>query len=379
MQNVFAITLIMFCTLLAQLAVGVNTVMFPVQLDRLGYNNAEVGYVLSLEIFAVLCISGYISRILSSFGFFWPLLLATVIRAGVMYALSVVTNYWLWMLCIFFLGMSTNIFLISLQTWLGSLTLGRFTGLIIGLYSAVLSAGVALGPMVLNYIGLDGNFPFLFNAVLCLATFLPFALGVSLLPKMPAEGKPRIFYVLKNASIVMSSAFVGGITFFGLPAFSTLFGMQNGLPAEKAAFLISSFMLGSITFGFILSSISGWIGTGRLTVICVFVGLSCAVYLPLAIKHYQIALGLLFVWGGVAAGIYAMGLATVASMFRKEDLVSANVAYGLMDCMGGVVGVALIGSAMELWQSEGLGYVIVTAGVIYFTFILSQRRVQAIA
>lgn len=378
MKNTLSVFIIMLCTLFVQLVVGIDAVIFPVQLDKLGYNNAEVGYCLSLEIFAVLCISGYISKILSTFGFFWPLLIASVIRGLVLYCLSIVTNYWAWLVCIFFLGMSTNIFLISMQTWLGSMTLGRFTGLAIGLYSGVLSAGVALGPIVLDYIGMDTNFPFIFNGMLCIATFLPFVVGVYLLPKIPAEGKPRVLYVLRNAAIVMSSAFVGGITFFGLPAFSTLFGMQNGLEPEKAAYLISAFMLGSIIFGFILSSISSFIGTGRLTVICVFIGLCCAVYLPLAIKHYELALGLLFVWGGVAAGIYAMGLANVASMFRKEDLVSANVTYGLMDCMGGVVGVALIGSAMELWQAEGLSYIIVTAGVIYFTFILSQRRVEAI-
>lgn len=361
---------------MVQISVGMSAVIFPVKLDELGFNKVEIGTCLSIEIFAVLCVSGYINRILSKFGLFASFLLASLIRTSITYFLPDIETMWGWLISLFFLGMATNIFLIGLQTWLGTVPLGRFNGLIIGIFSAILSAGVAAGPAVLDYIGIAGAYPFYINAGICLAAFVPVFFSTYILPKLQATGRLRLIFVFKSAPVVLLSAFVGGITFFGLPAFSTLFGTQEGLELEQAAYLITAFMLGSIVLGLIISFLSDFWGRSQLTVVCVFVGLVCAVYLPLAIKSYQTALILLFVWGGVMSGIYGMGLATVNSIFRKEDLVSANVTYGLMDCSGGVVGVFLIGSSMQLWHAEGLSYVIVTAGVLYFIFVLSQRRVS---
>lgn len=379
MRNVIAVGVIMLVTLLVQISVGMSAVIFPVKLDQIGFNKMEIGACLALEIFAVLCVSGYINRILSTFGLFRSLLVATMIRATIMFLLAEVENIWGWLISLFFLGMATNIFLISLQTWLGTVDLGRFTGVIIGIFSAILSAGIALGPVVLNFIGISGTFPFYVNVGICLSAFVPFFLVSFLLPKLNTGGKLRLFFVFRNAPVVFSSAFVGGITFFGLPAFSTLFGLQNGLALEQSAYLITSFMMGAIILGMLISSLSDWVGTSGLTVTCVFVGLVCAVYFPLAIKSYDTALILLFIWGGVMSGIYGMGLAVVNSIFRKEDLVSANVTYGLMDCFGGVVGVFLVGTAMELWKSEGLSYVIVTGSVSYFIFVLSKKSISQLS
>ncbi len=376
MRNIAAVSVIMIVTLMVQISVGMSAVIFPVKLDELGFNKVEIGTCLSIEIFAVLCVSGYINRILSKFGLFASFLLASLIRTSITYFLPDIETMWGWLISLFFLGMATNIFLIGLQTWLGTVPLGRFNGLIIGIFSAILSAGVAAGPAVLDYIGIAGAYPFYINAGICLAAFVPVFFSTYILPKLQATGRLRLIFVFKSAPVVLLSAFVGGITFFGLPAFSTLFGTQEGLELEQAAYLITAFMLGSIVLGLIISFLSDFWGRSQLTVVCVFVGLVCAVYLPLAIKSYQTALILLFVWGGVMSGIYGMGLATVNSIFRKEDLVSANVTYGLMDCSGGVVGVFLIGSSMQLWHAEGLSYVIVTAGVLYFIFVLSQRRVS---
>ena len=66
----------------------------------------------------------------------------------------------------------------------------------------------------------------------------------------------------------------------------------------------------------------------------------------------------------------------LAELYRKEDQVSANIAYTLMDAIGGSIGVMLIGFAMDWHGSEGLVYVVVGAAVIYFNFALTQYKVE---
>jgi hypothetical protein len=67
-----------------------------------------------------------------------------------------------------------------------------------------------------------------------------------------------------------------------------------------------------------------------------------------------------------------MGLATVGDLFRQEDQVSANVAYSILDNVGGILGVLLIGALMGAGISDGIVYVIVLAALCYFIYCLSQ-------
>jgi MFS family permease len=191
-------------------------------------------------------------------------------------------------------------------------------------------------------------------------------------PSIRNQRPLRLGYVIRMAKIPMLSSFVGGVTFFGLPAFLTLYGMTNGLPLSQASLLLTSFMLGSVSLGLGISSISDRVNRTLLIVICVFIGVICAVYLPLGIYNYTVALILLFIWGGAAGGIYATGLAIVADLFRQEDQVSANIAYSMLDNVGGIVGVLLIGVLMGAGIPDGIVYVIVLAALSYFVYCLIQ-------
>jgi MFS family permease len=191
-------------------------------------------------------------------------------------------------------------------------------------------------------------------------------------PRVGNQARLRLLYAIRMAKVPMLSAFVGGVTFFGLPTFLTLYGMMNGLPIGRAALLLTAFMLGSVTLGLLISSLSDRINRTVLTIGCVLVGVVCAVYLPLAIYNYNIALALLFIWGGAAGGIFATGLASVGDLFRKEDQVSANVAYSVMDNVGGILGVLLIGLLMGAGIADGIVYVIVLTALIYFIYCLAQ-------
>jgi MFS family permease len=191
-------------------------------------------------------------------------------------------------------------------------------------------------------------------------------------PAMTNQGRLRLTYVIRMARIPMVSSFVGGVTFFGLPAFLTLYGLMNGMSLTNASLLLTAFMLGSVSLGLAIATFSGKAQRTLVTISCVLVGVICAIYLPLAIYNYGIALLLLFVWGGAAGGIYGMGLATVGDLFRQEDQVSANVAYSILDNVGGILGVLLIGALMGAGISDGIVYVIVLAALCYFIYCLSQ-------
>lgn len=368
---------LLLSTALVQTVVGFNTVLFPVRLEDYGYSKSLIGIILSFEIASVLFIVSSVNRIISSLGLVGTILVGTGGRVLMLFILSQTRNFPIWCLSIFLFGLSTYLILIALQTWVNGVPLQRYRGFVIGCFSSALSLGTASGPIVLNIVGVDGEArPFYVAmgiALLCSLIILPF---FRFAPFITSQPRLRLLYSIRNAKIPMMSSLVGGVTFFGLPAFVTLYGITNGLSVQNSALLLVSFMIGSVCIGPLVSGLSDSVNKVTLTVSCVLVGVICAVYLPLAIYDFKLAALLMFVWGAAAGGIYATGLSSVGSLFRNEDQVSANVAYSVMDNVGGVVGVLLIGFLMGSGVTDGIVFVTVFAALSFFIFCLSQLGLE---
>jgi len=370
---VIAVFALILATAVVQAAVGFNTVLFPVRLESYGFSKGLIGLCLAFEMGAVLSIVASIDQIMARLGLAGTMALATGLRLVMLLLLSNTRSLPIWCLGVFCFGIGTYLCLISLQTWVNAIPLGKLRGLVSGCYSSALSLGTASGPILFNQVSSsEGPQAFQTNMLIVLVALLLIVPFINRSPRISGQGRLRLGYVIRMAKVPMLSSFVGGVTFFGLPAFLTLFGMMNGLPVQRASLLLTAFMLGSVTLGLVVSSISDRVNRTLLTILCVLIGVVCAIYLPLGIYNYGIALGLLFVWGGAAGGIYATGLATVADLFRQEDQVSANVAYSILDNVGGIIGVLLIGFLMGSGISDGIVYVIVLTAVIYFIYCLSQ-------
>lgn len=368
-----AVVALILATAVIQAAVGFNTVLFPVRLESYGFSKGLIGLCLAFEMGAVVSIVSSIDRILARLGLVGTMALATGVRLVMLLLLSGTRSLPIWCVGVFCFGIGTYLCLISLQTWVNGIPLGRLRGLVSGCYSSALSLGTASGPILFNQVGsAEGNQAFQANMLIVLVALLLIVPFCNQAPRISGQGRLRLGYVIRMAKVPMLSSFVGGVTFFGLPAFLTLYGMMNGLPVQRASLLLTAFMLGSVSLGLLISSLSDRINRTLLTILCVLVGVICAVYLPLGIYNYGIALSLLFVWGGAAGGIYATGLATVGDLFRQEDQVSANVAYSILDNIGGIFGVLLIGLLMGSGVSDGIVYVIVLTAVSYFIYCLAQ-------
>lgn len=373
---VFAILTVIVDTVLVQISLGINSVIFPLTLEALGFSKTLIGLILSVEVFAIVSVSRSISRLISRFGLSTVLMVLPPARAGLLVLIGLNHTWWGWMILVFWYGLATNVFLVALQTWLNTIPFERSKGLVIGAYSAALSAGVALGPVVIHFIAVDRPGLFRVNALICLLSWLPVLATMRLVPRLSTLDKPRVLFVIRHASVIMAAAFVGGFTWFGLPAFLTLFGVGSGLSTAQASFLLPMFMFGSMTLGWIISSLSDKIDRSRVVSVCVFLALLCAAYVPIVIYEYRFALLIFYVWGGLMGGIYAVCLTMVGETFRMEDQVSANITYVLMDASGGFIGVFLTGLAMDLAGQEGLAYVLVSASICYFIFALSRHQAE---
>ena len=371
-----SILIVIIAAATGEICAGINSVLFPVTLESFGLSNSLIGLILSVEVAAVVCLSPFISSIIGHLGLFWATISGTIGRAAILMLLINTDNVLLWVLLLFLFGICSTILAIALQTWVNFAKLPGVRGFVVSIYSASMAIGIALGPVILQFIGGNRSLAFTTSAVVTLLAMIPIFFIRSSIPEFEVNDKPRLLFVIRNGKYVMFSAVVGGISFYGLPAFLTLYGMEAGLSMEQASLLITMFMLGGLILGPAIGYFSDRFERTHVILVSFLISLLCSVFLPITIFELLAAYALLFVWGGAMEGVSSGGMTMLAELYRKEDQVSANIAYQLMDALGGTLGVMLIGLAMDWHGSEGLVYVIVGAAVIYFNFALTQYKVE---
>ena len=211
-------------------------------------------------------------------------------------------------------------------------TSGR--GRIIGIYAAALSAGFGIGPLILSLTGIEGWPPFLVNAAITALATLPL-LGIG--DASRGFGRERGASPLRmfaRAPVIVGDR--GGVRPVRVGADGAAADLGRAQRPDRADWrrrTLSAVYFGSI----VLQVLIGWLSdrVSRLAALrlCGAVGLVGALALLSVPASPLVLFGLLFVWGGVASGIYPVALSMAGDRFRGGDLVSVNaamiIAYGL--------------------------------------------------
>lgn len=356
-------------TLVLQVVSGINYVTIPVLMEQQHVSNAWIGVAMATEITGVLLLHKKASHVMQRFGTVRTVLGLVLLRALVCVGMAWQQWYVGWLVVIFLYGLSTGLLLVLLQTWLNLLPLKR-RGLIMGLFSASLSLGVGLGPVVLQVLSVTLSQRFDLNAGLCLLQLwlVWLSRGVTLLN---TESQGRLKFVFRHARAILIVGLVGGVGFYGLPNFLTLYGLDNGLSPSQAPLLMTTFMLGSVSLGMLISLLSDRISRQWIVVGCVFVSVVCAVFLALAVyANYWAALALLYVWGGSMGGLYSVSLSLIGDRFHSRQQMMANLSYNMMDASGGIVGLISMGLMMDLMGPEGMPFVLVLVGCCFLVYLV---------
>jgi MFS family permease len=111
---------------------------------------------------------------------------------------------------------------------------------------------------------------------------------------------------------------------------------------------------GSIVLQTLIGWLSDWWSRAAALLLCGVVGLFGALVLLSVPPSPWLLFGLLFVWGGIASGIYPVALSMAGDRFRGTELVTVNAAIIIAYGLGGLLGPALGGVAMYVWNPQGL-------------------------
>lgn len=314
-RSIIALILSASATLLLAVAMGLSVVIIPTTLKNNGISNTLIGLIMSLETIASILISFFFPMLLHFISMKTGLILSTVLRIPSLLLLAYTSNPFIWALAVFLNSVGCFSFLILLQTWIVGLKFKRNQGLMVALYSTSLSLGLAMGPILLEYAGkllslvppdikdfiikqtltsdvtlhgMSPRFYFILTASISLLALLPIIMGFVYIPSFKFKGSGDIWKSIMHAKGPMFAIAMAGVSFFGVSAFITLYGLKNQLTLQESALLLTCFMMGSLLLEAPMGWVSDYIDRRYVIVIAAFLSMLCAVYLPIAIYvNYQ--------------------------------------------------------------------------------------------
>lgn len=256
--------------------------------------------------------------------------------------------FWAWFPLRFVFSAAITVLFVTSEFWINAVAPDARRGFIMGIYATVLSAGFAAGPAILAAFGSDSIVPFAATAIAFALAAVPVTFGVAIAPKVqtrPSQGLLAFLFVAPAATL---AAFVFGAGESTMFAFMALFGLRSGLEESWAALLITMAGLGNLVFQIPIGLLADRLNRTLLLVLCGGIACVGAAALPLAIGTPAAAFALMFIWGGLAAGLYTVGLTQLGARFSGANLAAANALFVMLYSFGMLVGPAATGAAMEL-------------------------------
>ena len=288
-----------------------------------------------------------------------------------------------WFVLRFLLGViGSSIFTVS-EASINLLADDATRGRIIGLYAAALSAGFALGPLLLSATGIHGWPPFLANIAITAAASLPL-FGVGNLGRdLRREPLASVLGAFTTVPFILFAIAVFGLYEATLMALLPIWSVRLGLTARLAAATVSAAYLGAIALQFPIGWLSDRMARPTVLRLCGVAGCGGAVLLSIVaaspLPPVRPLFVLLFLWGGIAAGIYPVVLGMVGDRFRGNELVSVNAATIMAYGCGALLGPPLGGAAMDIWNPQGLLGFFVLVFAAFLPVTLLARRFSSIS
>ena len=357
------------------LQAGVGMPLVPLALEQQGYDKLTIGLVSAAWAVGMLSFGTRIPALAARFGAVPAIIGAVVIGALINAAYTITSGPVAWAVLNFLHGVIGGVPWVVSEIWMNVVVEEKQRGRVMGIYSSMVALGMALGPMVLQLVGVYGPVPFLTGAALSLLVALPLLPSWHTAPRIRVDAASGFGTVVLLAPLAMFAAFACGLGEQVAFSFLPVYAVGAGVSAETGALWLSAFVLGNV----VLQWPIGWLAdhADRRAVLAGCTLASALLVLGLALIPAQWAgtIGIVALWGGLSFAIYPVGLALLGQRFRGGDIARANTAFSMIYIVGGLVGRPITGAAMDVIGDPGLGWTLACFyGAATLAALLAMRR-----
>jgi MFS family permease len=357
------------------LQAGVGMPLVPLALEQQGHDRLTIGLVSAAWAIGMLSFGTRIPQLAARFGAVPAIVGAVVIGALINCAYTVTSGPVAWAILTFLHGVIGGVPWVVSEIWMNVVVEENRRGRVMGIYSGLVALGLALGPLVLQVVGVYGPVPFLTGAGLSLLVAIPLLPHWRTAPRIRIDSSSGFAAVVVLAPLAMFAAFACGFGEHVAFSFLPVYAVGAGVSAETGALWLSAFVLGNVMLQWPI----GWLAdhADRRAVLagCTLASALLVLGLSLIPARWIGTIAVVALWGGVSFAIYPVGLALLGRRFRGGDMARANTAFSLLYILGGLISRPITGAAMDAVGDPGLGW---TLAICYagaaLAALLAMRR-----
>jgi len=334
------------------LGFSITLPLLALTLEDRGISSTWIGINTATWGLAAIAITPFVSKIAARIGTAQLLALAILVLAAAL-PLFYLSPFWAWFLLRLVGGAAVTTTFVLSEFWISSAAPPARRGVIMGIYASVLSGGFALGPVILSLTGTQGMLPFLVGSAVLALGIIPVLCGLPVAPKLDRREKHSFGRFLFLAPAATGAALLFGTIETGAFALLPIYGQRVGHTRDLVILLGIGVTIGNILLQMPMGMLSDRMSRRKLLMIIAAFGLLGAAILPMVASHFWLLMVALAIWGGVIGSLYTVGLAHLGSRFTGSDLAAANAAFVFCYSLGGLVGPAALGVAMDMWNPHG--------------------------
>ena len=347
---------------------GLTMPLLALVLDHQGVDETLIGLNAGTYFIAVFAVAPLATRILRARG---PagLMLASILATVVLLALlRAFPNVWLWFPLRFALGMAASFLWIAGEAWVNHSATETHRGRIIAIFGIVVSAGFALGPLILSMTGTEGWAPFLVTIALLLvaAAVLAGALGSS--PKLRGKTGPLARYVLL-APVAMFGYFVFAAGDAMLLTFLPIYAAGLGVGEVDAIRLLTVLAVGSMALQYPIGWLADRVSNYAIAAAMGAVLLAGSAALPWALPLPAISIVFMFFYGGALGALYTISLVLLGRRFKGADLSAASAMLAVMFCIGSFIWPSAGGAALDRFGGDAMPVSLIVAYAFFLVVV----------
>ncbi|PHP68123.1 MFS transporter [Zhengella mangrovi] len=360
------------------IAIGLGMPLLSFVLEARGFSAGMIGLNTAVAGVASLAAAPFATPLAIRFGMV-PVVLAMLAVGGLSFSgFYFVESFSGWFVLRALLHFAITVLFILSESWINHCAPPARRGFVLGLYATVLSLGFAAGPWIFAQLGSGGFLPFGFTLCLIALAAVPVLFATRDAPDLAEEGGLstgadfwRYIVLVPTATFAV---FVFGAVETGGFALFPVYGLRIGYGESSAALLLTMIGLGNVVLQIPLGLLSDRVRDRRvILLVCAVIGLAGMIALPHVAHDWYLTAGMLFVWGGVVAGLYTVGLAHLGSMLTGRQLVAANAAFVFCYALGMLLGPAAIGAGMEVAGPDGFAHVLAIFFAAYVVLVLARQ------
>ncbi len=357
------------------LQAGVVMPLVPLALEQQGESKLTIGIVSTCWAVSMLLFGTRIPHFAARLGAVPAIVGAVVVGALINCAYTVTSGPLAWGILTFLHGMVGGVPWVVSEIWMNVVVDEKRRGRVMGFYAAMVALGMALGPVVLQVVGVYGPTPFLTGAALSMLVAVPLLPYWRTAPRIRVDASSGFATVVGLAPLAMFAAFACGLGEHVAFGFLPVYAVGAGLPPETGALWLSAFVMGNV----VLQWPIGWAAdhADRRLVLAGCTGASALLMIGLALipAPWPGTVGVVALWGGVSFSIYPVGLALLGQRFRGGDIARANTAFSLIYILGGLIGRPMAGAAMDGFGESGMGWTLaISYSAATLAAVLAMRR-----